>query len=48
VYIGVPAIVNAQGIKEVIEWNLSPEELSKFQQSVKTLEETYVNATQIA
>ncbi|MDQ0231981.1 L-lactate dehydrogenase [Metabacillus malikii] len=40
VYIGVPAIVNREGIKRVIELNLNEEEKNKFQHSVTVLKET--------
>lgn len=40
VYIGVPAIVNKGGLKKIIEINLSPEELKKFQDSARLLIET--------
>ncbi len=39
VYIGVPAIVNAQGVKEIIELSLTPEEQSKMDKSVALLKE---------
>lgn len=39
VYIGVPAIINRNGIREIIESPLSPEEQQKFDQSVQTLKE---------
>ncbi len=40
VYIGVPAIVNRDGIKKVIELQLNQEEKSKFEHSVSVLQET--------
>jgi len=40
VYIGVPAIVNRDGIKKVIELRLNEEEKSKFEHSVSVLQET--------
>src|SRR5699024_8940703 len=40
VYIGVPAIINRQGIREVIELDLSDDENSKMNHSVKVLKET--------
>ncbi|PAD69401.1 L-lactate dehydrogenase [Bacillus sp. 7586-K] len=40
VYIGVPAIVNRDGIKKVIELRLNEEEKSNFEHSVSVLQET--------
>ncbi len=40
VYIGVPAIINRQGIREIIELELSAEEKEKMNHSVKVLKET--------
>ncbi|WP_242218112.1 L-lactate dehydrogenase [Bacillus cereus group sp. BfR-BA-01380] len=40
VYVGVPAIINRQGIREVIELELNAEEELKFDHSVKVLKET--------
>lgn len=39
-YIGVPAIVNRQGVVEIIELNLDPEEKRKFEKSASLLKET--------
>ncbi|SFJ20795.1 L-lactate dehydrogenase [Halobacillus dabanensis] len=39
-YIGVPAIVNRQGVMEIIELNLDSEEKLKFEKSVSVLKET--------
>ncbi len=43
VYIGVPAIVNAYGIKEIIQLKLNGVDQKKFNQSVSTLKETIQN-----
>ncbi|WP_108670801.1 L-lactate dehydrogenase [Peribacillus acanthi] len=40
IYIGVPCIVNRNGIKEVIELNLNEEEKEKFSHSVEVLKNT--------
>jgi len=40
VYVGVPAIVNRQGIREVIQQSLNESERVKFAHSVKVLKET--------
>lgn len=40
VYIGVPAVVNRKGIREVIELNLDEEEKAKFTHSVNVLKST--------
>ncbi len=39
IYIGVPAVVNRNGIRQIIESPLSSEEQRKFDQSVKTLKD---------
>ncbi|WEG14769.1 L-lactate dehydrogenase [Pullulanibacillus sp. KACC 23026] len=40
VYIGVPAIVNRSGVREIIELDLTPEEQEKFGHSVSVLKNT--------
>ena len=40
VYIGVPAIVNRSGIREIVQVNLSEEETEKFNHSVSVLQKT--------
>ncbi|MDG4656414.1 L-lactate dehydrogenase [Ectobacillus antri] len=40
VYIGVPAIINRSGIREIMELELNEEEQIKFEHSVKVLKET--------
>ncbi|PKG21504.1 L-lactate dehydrogenase, partial [Niallia nealsonii] len=40
VYIGVPAIINRDGIREIMELDLTKEEQEKFNHSVKILKET--------
>lgn len=40
VYIGVPCIVNREGLREVVELELNEEEKEKFAHSVKVLKET--------
>ncbi|MBE6184730.1 L-lactate dehydrogenase [Heyndrickxia ginsengihumi] len=40
VYVGVPAVVNRQGIREIIEIKLSDREKEQFDHSVKVLKET--------
>ncbi len=40
IYIGVPCIVNRQGIREIVELNLNEEEKQKFSHSVEVLKKT--------
>ncbi|WP_369900013.1 L-lactate dehydrogenase [Bacillus manliponensis] len=40
VYIGVPAVINRQGVREILEVDLSEEEELQFDHSVKVLKET--------
>ncbi|WP_245805764.1 L-lactate dehydrogenase [Bacillus alkalicellulosilyticus] len=40
VYIGVPAVVNRQGIRQVVELNLNDKEKEQFNHSVNVLKET--------
>jgi L-lactate dehydrogenase len=40
IFIGVPAVVNRDGVREVIEMDLNDEEKQKFEHSVKVLKET--------
>lgn len=40
IYIGVPAVVNRSGIREVVEINLNKEEQEKFDHSVNVLKKT--------
>lgn len=40
VYIGVPAVINRDGIREVVQMDLNEEEQTKFDHSVKVLKET--------
>lgn len=40
VYVGVPAIVNREGISDILELKLSDDEQAKFSHSVKVLKET--------
>ncbi len=40
IYIGVPAVVNRNGIEKIIELQLNEEEMKKFQHSVNVLQET--------
>ncbi|MFX3624913.1 MAG: L-lactate dehydrogenase [Ectobacillus sp.] len=40
VYVGIPAIINRQGVREVLEIELNEEEKKKFDHSVKVLKET--------
>ena len=40
VYVGVPAIVNREGISDILELKLSDDEQEKFSHSVKVLKET--------
>ncbi len=39
-YVGVPAIINRQGVREIVELELNEEEKAKFAHSVKVLKET--------
>ena len=41
VTIGVPAIVNRDGIKDILELNLNEDEIAKFKNSCETLREFY-------
>ena len=41
VYVSVPAILGKDGVEEIIELHLTPEEKKAFDQSVKTLRENY-------
>ncbi len=41
VTIGVPAVVNRNGINNILELNLSDEEMSKFKSSCETLRQFY-------
>ena len=38
-YIGVPAVINKNGIKEIIKLHLNEEDQSKFNQSCEILKE---------
>lgn len=40
VYVGVPAVVNRDGVRELLELELSEEEQTKFSHSVKVLKDT--------
>lgn len=40
VYIGVPAVINREGVREVVELDLNEEEKLKFDHSIKVLKET--------
>jgi L-lactate dehydrogenase len=40
IFIGVPAVVNRNGIKEVVELDLNEDELMKFKKSVQVLKST--------
>jgi len=40
IYIGVPAVVNRNGIREVVELDLSEDEKEKFTNSVNVLKNT--------
>lgn len=40
VYIGVPAVINREGIREIIEIELNAEEKFNFNHSVHTLKDT--------
>ena len=41
VYASVPAVLNKDGIADIIELNLTPEEQEKFDASCKTMTENY-------
>ena len=43
IYIGTPAVVNAEGIKQVVEVPLNEKELKHMQESAKTLKEVLTN-----
>ena len=40
IFIGVPAVVNRNGIREIVELDLSNDEREKFSHSVQTLKST--------
>ena len=40
IYIGVPAVVNRKGVREVVELDLNEEEMAKFTNSVQVLKKT--------
>jgi L-lactate dehydrogenase len=40
IYIGVPAVVNREGVRQVVELNLNEEEQAKFENSVNVLKQT--------
>jgi L-lactate dehydrogenase len=40
VFVGVPAVVNRNGIREIVELDLSKEEQEKFDKSVDVLKKT--------
>jgi L-lactate dehydrogenase len=40
IYIGVPAVVNRSGIREIVELKLNEEETEKFNNSVNVLKKT--------
>ncbi|MEH7086166.1 L-lactate dehydrogenase [Neobacillus drentensis] len=40
IYIGVPAVVNREGVRQVVELNLNQEEQAKFENSVNVLKKT--------
>ena len=42
-YIGVPAIIGRQGIKEIIKLELNENDKNKFNRSCETLNQTIVN-----
>ena len=39
-YVGVPAVINREGVREIVELELNEEEKVKFAHSVKVLKET--------
>ena len=41
VYVGIPCIVNREGIKKVLTLSLTDHEIKKFKQSCQTLRESY-------
>lgn len=41
VYVSVPAVIGKNGVEEIIELHLSPQEQKAFDQSVETLKENY-------
>ncbi|MGV3240995.1 hypothetical protein ACEF17_13050 [Streptococcus hyovaginalis] len=43
-YIGVPAIINRQGIREVLELELNEKETEQFNHSVEVLQQTMRSA----
>ena len=43
IYIGTPAVVNADGVKQVIEVPLNEKEMKQMQESAKTLKEVLTN-----
>lgn len=47
VYIGVPAVINRNGIRNVVEIPLNDEEQSKFAHSAKTLKDIMAEAEEL-
>lgn len=47
VYIGVPAVINRNGIRNVVEIPLNDEERSKFAHSAKTLKDIMAEAEEL-
>ena len=41
VYASVPALLNKDGVADIIELDLTPEEQEKFNASCKTIDENY-------
>ena len=39
-YVGVPAVINREGVREIVELELNEDEKAKFAHSVKVLKET--------
>ena len=38
-YVGIPAVLTGDGVKELVEYHLTPEEDTRFQKSVRVLQE---------
>ena len=47
IYAGVPVIIGSNGVEQIIELNLSAEEKSNFEKSVKTVKDLFDAAKKI-
>ena len=47
IYAGVPVIIGSNGVEKIIELNLSPEEKSNFEKSIKAVKDLFNAAKKI-